>query len=197
MKKRLSSCLDCAIYGAAICVLVNVVIWGARYLEAQQISGGGATQFFHASRLASDFTDGSAVTTLQNTPLVVTFPGSAIAQVYQVDCDLYYSQATNVADNIGVQFSAAPTNAILGGIAATNATAYASGTPPTITTTTATNVISMTPAVTTVLYAHLGGLVEMPSGGLDTTMTVQVAQATAADVIVVKRGSVCRAWQVQ
>lgn len=53
-------------------------------------------------------------------------------------------------------------------------------------------VISMTPAVTTVLYAHLGGTAEIAASGLDTQMNVLVSQATAANVVVVKRGSICR-----
>ena len=160
---------------------------------AQQPSGLQNFAFLHVAKQASDFTDGNGVTTLQNIPgLAITLPAQS-AVTYQVDCDIFYSQATNVADNFGVQFTGnAPTNSEFGGFAFTNATAIAAGTPANVTNTTATNVVTMTPAVTTVLYAHLGGAVEMAGQATDTILNIQVAQSTAADVIVIKRDSVCR-----
>jgi hypothetical protein len=160
----------------------------------------------HAMRLSADCTDGTGGTTLQN-PCAnvttnagpqITFWANPSAQVYYLDCDLGYSQATVVADAYGVQFvGTAPTSTELGGVMATNATTFAAGTPAIITTTTATNVIAGTPAVTTTLYAHIGGTVEIPATNQDIVMNLLVSQATAANVVVTKRGSICRWWAVQ
>jgi len=173
-------------------------------LFAQAGQGVNGSAFFRSARFPADCTDGNAVTTLQSPCGTtagpgpqLTFPSSPAAQTYYVDCDLGYSQATNVADAYGVQFNVAPTSTELGGVMATNATTFASGTPAIITTTTATNVIAGTPAVTTVLYAHIGGTVEIPSSGQDTVLSLLVSQATAANVVVTKRGSICRTWAVQ
>jgi hypothetical protein len=155
-----------------------------------QLPGYREWDNLHMVYVRADWTDGSGGTTLQAIPdLTFSLPGGQTGP-FKIDCDLYYSQATNVADNFGVKFSSNPTNAEFGGIAATNATAFAAGTPANITNTTATNVITMTPAVTTVLYAHIGGLVEN-AGTTDNVVNIMVAQSTAADVIVVKRGSAC------
>jgi hypothetical protein len=46
--------------------------------------------------------------------------------------------------------------------------------------------------VTTVLYAHIGGSVDIAGQATDTILNILVSQSTAADVIVIKRNSVCR-----
>lgn len=145
----------------------------------------------HMAYLNADFTDANA-SGLQNIPRLTFALPALQTGPFKIDCDLFYSQATVVADTFGIQFSNSPTNAQIGGIAATNATAFAAGTPATITNVTATTVVSFTPAVTTVLYAHIGGLVEQASNATDTTVNVSVSQGTAANVIVIKRGSACQ-----
>lgn len=159
-----------------------------------QAPGSVSSANIHTATLAADFTDGGGVTTLQTIPgLSLTLPAGAAAS-YQIDCEIGYSQATVVADGLGIQFTGvSPTNALVGGVAATNATAYASGTPATITNTTAATVVTMTPAVTTVLWAHLGGSATIPNSGQDIVVNVMVSQSTAANVVVIKRNSVCRA----
>lgn len=161
-------------------------------LHAQQ-TGYQNWAFIHTVKVPADYTDLTAATALQSIPaLVMTFPSSTAA-TYQVDCDLFYSQATVVADGFGMGFLGnSPTNSEFGGFAFTNATAVAAGTPANITNLTATAVVTMTPAVTTVLYAHMGGTAEIASNATDTTLTAQVSQSTAANAIVIKRGSVCR-----
>lgn len=179
--------------------------WLERVLFAQTPSGFGNGYFFRSARLAADCTDGTGGTTLQNPCLNVTtnagpqlaLPANPSAQAYYLDCDVWYSQATNVADTYGVTIVPAPTSAQMGGWAMTNATTIAAGTPGTITSTTATSVVTFTPAVTTVLDAHLAGLIEVPAAGQDTIVSLLVSQATAANVVVTKRGSICRAWAVQ
>jgi hypothetical protein len=170
-----------------------------------QSNGALNVIYMHATRLTADCTDGGGVTTLQNPCAAVTtnagpqvgFPANPTSQAYYLDCDLWYSQATAVADSYGVQFSSSPTNAQIGGWAFTNATALAAGTPATITNTTATAAITFTPAVATVLDAHMAGLIEIPATNQDVNMSILVSQATAANVIVTKRGSVCRWWALQ
>lgn len=188
MKRTLLTLLTLAALLAGLAV-------GQHRVQAQ---AAGAVNWsnIHTFRLAADFTDGGAVTTAQNIPGLTLTLSAGQAGTYQIDCDLFYSQATVVADTFALQFSIAPTNGQFGGIAATNATAYASGTPATITSTASATVVAFTPAVTTVLYAHLGGSVDIPNNGTDTLVNVQVSQATAANVVVIKRNSACRVSQM-
>lgn len=153
--------------------------------------GVTAPGYAHQYKLTADFTDGSGVTTAQNIPALAFPLPAGVAQTYYIECRLAYSQATVVADTFAIQFSNAPTAEMIGGVAATNATAFAAGTPNTTVDTATHTVVAMTPAVTTVLYAVLGGWVEMPSTTTDTTVNIQVSQATAANVVVIKRDSGC------
>jgi hypothetical protein len=164
--------------------------------HAQQ-GGYGGWQNIHMAHVTADWTDGSGVTTLQNIPaLQLSLPANQTGNFW-IDCTLAFSQATNVADNFGVQFGVAPTNSLWSGLANTNGTtAYASGTPATISGTSATNVIAFTPSVTTVLVARMWGFVEEALNGQDNIINFSVAQSTAADVIVVKRDSACMAHSV-
>ncbi len=163
-------------------------------VASAQIEGqNGANGVFLQQKVAADFTDGSAVTTAQNIPALQFNIPSVPATTFQISCELNYSQATNVADTFAVQFSVAPTAEAIGGFAATNATAYASGTPNPTADTASHTVIAMTPAVTTVLYAHIGGSFEL-AANTPTTLNIQVSQSTAADVIVIKRDSICSIW---
>jgi hypothetical protein len=57
-------------------------------------------------------------------------------------------------------------------------------------TTTPTAVVTFQPAVTTVLGATLDGTLETAGGGA-ATFNVYVLNGTAANVIVIKRGSYC------
>ncbi len=157
---------------------------------AQAVGYQGANNV-HIAFVNADFTDGSGVTTLQNIPrLQFALPASQ-GVAFKIDCDLFYSQATNVADSFGIQFSNSPTNAEFGGWMFTNATAIAAGPAANITNATATAVLTGTPAVSTVLDAHMGGITEQASNTTDTTVNISVSQTTAANVIVVRRGSAC------
>ena len=160
-------------------------------LASAQGTGTVSAIYAHQYKLTADFTDGSGVTTAQNIPALAFYLPANLAQTYHIDCDLAFSQATVVADTFAMQFSTAPTASNFGGIAATNATAFAAGTPAAISGTSSATVVAFTPAVTTVLYAHIGGYVELPSAAADTLVNIQVAQSTAANVIVIKRDSGC------
>jgi len=159
-------------------------------LSAQSVGYTGWNNV-HSAYTRADFTDGNGVTTLQNIPGLLFYLPANQAVTYRIDCDLEYSQATNVADSFGVTFGISPTNTELWGFMATNATAFASLTPVNITSTAATTVVTGTPAVTTVLGARITGYIENAGNATDNSVQIGVAQATAADVIVVKRDSGC------
>lgn len=144
----------------------------------------------HQYKLGADFTDANA-SGAQNIPALTFYLPAGIAQTYHIDCDINFSQATAAADSFNVQFSTAPTAVAIGGIAATNATAFAAGTPNATVDTATHVVVAFTPAVATVLYAHIGGYVEVASGAADVLVNIQVVQGTAANVIVIKRDSGC------
>ena len=89
----------------------------------------------------------------------------------------------------------APANLSATGLALTNTGAAAPQTTGVLTglaTTTPTAVVTFTPAVTTVLRAELDGTVEAGAGS--STFNIYVLNGTAANVIVVKRGSYCTVW---
>lgn len=152
----------------------------------------------HSMYVRADFTDANA-SGAQSILLGATNSGANmafylpanVAAVWRIDCDFAYSQATVVADSFGVTFSNAPTNTMLWGEMATNVTAFASITPVNITVNTNTTIVTGTPAVTTVLGAHIWGYVEMPSTATPTSVQWTITQSTAANVIVIKRDSGC------
>ena len=117
---------------------------------------------------------------------------SAQALNVPFQCHLAYSQATAaVADSFGIQATVAPTNIFATGQVFTNTTAFTAGNLPTLSSTTATNIVTGTPsAITTVWNAELSGFVENPSTTAN-TINIMVKTATAADAVTVKRGSFC------
>jgi hypothetical protein len=159
-------------------------------------ASGNTPSTFGSNRyaVASDFTT-AANTNLQTiTGLSWTLPASTALNV-PFQCHLAYSQATaNVADSFGIQATVAPTNIFASGEMWTNTTAtfVTPGVLPTLSSTTATAVVTATPAaaVTTVLNADLNGFIENPSTTAN-TINIMVKTATAADVVTVKRGSFC------
>jgi hypothetical protein len=142
----------------------------------------------------SDFTSANSAALQAITGL--SFPLGSTAQVFTFHCALMYSQATNVAgDQFGVGvITTAPTNVNVTGVAYTNTGATAAapftGQLNALASTTPTAVVTFQPAVTSVLRAELDGTIETAGGGA-ATFNVYVLNGTAADVIVVKRGSYC------
>src|SRR5205085_801091 len=109
-------------------------------------------------------------------------------------CIFAYSQATAaVADAFGIQSATiSPTNIMATGTMWTCATAFTAGNLPTLTTTTATNVVSATPsAITTIWNASMDALIENPSNASANVINIMVKTGTAGDVVTVKRGSFC------
>lgn len=175
-----------------IIALLAVVLFAvtAHPAFAQQEGQNGAGGFFLQQTVAADFTDANSASA-QNIPaLQFNVPSVNQALVWTLNCELGYSQATAAADSFNVQFSVAPSAQMIGGIMATNATAYASGTPNSTSDTSTHVVVTGTPAVTSVLYAHVGGSFKM-AANTPTVLNIQVLQGTGANVIVIKALSTC------
>ena len=144
---------------------------------------------------AADFTTSGVGTALEAiTGLTFTVPANT-ALIIPFSCKLIYSQA--VANDVvafGVQTATvSPTNISAEGIIYTNTTASTEGNLPTLTTTTATAVVSATPAATATNYiALVSGLYDAPSNASSTAFKLLVSTATAADLVTVRKGSYCR-----
>jgi hypothetical protein len=136
----------------------------------------------------------AANTNLQTiTGLSFTFPASQALNA-NIDCDLTYSQQTAaVADAFGFQDAAvAPTNLEATGFVQTGATTWVDSTLTASATTTATNIVAMTPsAITTIWHAKLHIGVEHPSNASSSLFSVMAKTGTAADTLTVFRGSGC------
>jgi hypothetical protein len=144
-------------------------------------------------RVTADFTDASATTLQAITGLSFTFPAN-LALNAKIDCDILYNQTVGaVSDAWGVQdVTVAPTNVEATGFTQTAATTWSEQQLLTLATTTATNIGTFTPsAITTVWHAQLHSLVEHPSNASTSVFQIMVSQSTAADLMVIKRGSSC------
>jgi hypothetical protein len=149
----------------------------------------GTNQF---AQLTADFTTGSGTTALQAiTGLALNLDGSGQTAPY--NCILMFSQATPVADAIGIGDSVAPTRLDADAWVNTSATATTFGNLANLTTTTPTAITTATPTVSTVLGIELGGIV-VQTAGTPGVIQFYMSQATAANVIVVKAGSFCRLY---
>lgn len=110
-------------------------------------------------------------------------------------CHLMYSQATPSAnDQFGVaSLTTAPTNLVADAEVYTNITAVFYGYPGNISVNTPVAILAFTPAVTNVLSADIHGTIETAGGGAS-TLQFYVTNGTAADVIVIQRGSYCQLY---
>jgi hypothetical protein len=140
----------------------------------------------------SDFTSANSAALQAITGL--SFPLGSTAQVFTFHCALKYSQATpSAGDQFGVGvITTAPTNVSAGAEVWQNTTQGTSipGTLDGLATTTPTAVVTFTPAVTSIMRATMDGTIETAGGGA-ATFNVYVLNGTAANVMVVKRGSEC------
>jgi hypothetical protein len=148
--------------------------------------------------LTASFTDSSSSSNLQAiTGLSFTIP-AGVAQIVPINCNLAWTQATQVSDSFGIQDSVAPTSIDGFGIMSTAGTgsspAIATGFISGLNTTTATAIVTGTPTVSTANYVNLNFTVQQPSGSSAATIQLMVKQSTAADVIVVLKGSNCTLW---
>lgn len=142
--------------------------------------------------LTGDFTSANASGLQVITGLSFTLPNAA--NNFGFECNIKYSQATPSAnDQFGVaSLTTAPTNLTADASPLfTNVSAVAYGDSGNISNTTPTAIITFTPAVTNVLGVTLRGTIETAGGGAS-TLQFYVTNGTAANVIVIKRGSYCR-----
>lgn len=154
-------------------------------------AAGYVTAGLNTIRVASDFTT-AANTSLQTiTGLTWNLP-TAVAK-YSFHCALSYSQATaNVAVAFGIQSATqATTNIFANGQIQTNTTAFSASTLATLASTTATNIVSATPAaIATNFTAYLDGTIEEPAG-TGNAINIMVSTANSGDLVTVLRGSYC------
>jgi len=147
------------------------------------------------SAVATDFTTSGVGTALEPiTGLSMTVPAST-ALVVPFSCKIIYSQAVgNAAVAIGVQsVTVSPNNITAEGILYTDATASTEGSLATLASTTATAVVSASPAATATNYvALLSGLLDAPSNASSSVFRILVSTATAADLVTIRKSSYCR-----
>lgn len=145
-------------------------------------------------RVNADFTTAANTNFQTPTGMTITLPAStALNMAY--DCHWSYSQVVAAADSFGIQSATiAPTSIMGTATMGTSATAGTSGTLLALTTTTATAIVSATPTAATNLILDMHGMVENPSNVSTNVINFMVKQGTAADVIVVKRGSWCKVF---
>jgi hypothetical protein len=144
--------------------------------------------------LNADFTSANAAGLQAITGLSCAFPNFATNPNVSFQCNLMYSQATNVAgDQFGVSLSNTLTNFNAWGRVDTNtgpATPYTTGTALAIAASTPTAVVTFQPANTGLNQAQINGTIEI--NGTTGTFQLYVTNGTAANVIVVKRSSYCQ-----
>lgn len=153
--------------------------------------GVSQTNFNTKRLIGSDFTTANNTNLQTITGLSWTFP--AVAANYSFHCSLLFSQATAaVADQFGIQVATnAPTNVAAVGEVFPSATTQTVGTLATLSTTTATPIVTFTPsAITTVFGGSIDGTFELPASA--NTVNIMVQTSAGADAVTVKRGSYCQ-----
>lgn len=191
----------------AVTVDQTLTVTGATSLSSTLTVTGAATFNGIATfngQIADDanvFNVASDFTTANNTSLQVITGLSWVlqanlAQNVPFHCSIAYSQATaNAAVAFGIQSATiSPTNIFASGREFTSATAATQGVLATLSSTTATNIVSATPSATATNFSvELDGYIENPSGSAN-TINILVSTATGADAVTIKRGSWCRIW---
>lgn len=151
----------------------------------------GVAQIFN---VATDFTTANNTSLQAITGLSWTVPASTVMNI-PFSCHLSYSQATAaVAVSFGIQdVSVAPTNLLATGHQQTDTTVFTGGTLAALASTTATAIVSATPAATTTKYTiDLNGFIEQPSNAMTSAINIMVKTATGGDAVTIYRGSFCR-----
>jgi len=145
--------------------------------------------------VATDFTTSGVGTALEAiTGLTWTIPASTAINM-PFSCKLIYSQAVaNAAVAFGIQdVTVSPTNIAGMGVIYTNTTASTEGALAGLNSTTATAIVSASPAATaTDFVALVSGFIEAPSNASSSAINIMVSTATAADLVTIRRGSMCQ-----
>jgi hypothetical protein len=148
----------------------------------------------NVARVTADFTDASSTALQAITGLTWTFPRNT-ATNSPFECHIQYDQTVGTATvAFGIQsVTISPTNISAQGQLYTAAGAVSQGNLQTLTTTTATNIVTGTPSATTTIFnADLFGMLELPSNASANVVNIMVSQSTGADLVVIKRGSYCK-----
>lgn len=124
------------------------------------------------------------------TGLSFTFAAN-VAINASIDCDLVYNQQTAaVADAFGFTDANGATYHTTQGSVQTAAGVYTDGN--TTGTVSPINIVAFTPsAITTLWNAHLHLMIEQPSSGLSSLLSIQALTGNASDSITIKRDSKC------
>lgn len=148
-----------------------------------------------AVAVASNFiTSGSGTALEPITGLSLTIPVTTALNI-PISCHFVYSQAVaNVAVAFGIQdVTVSPSNIAAQAVMYTSATASTAGSVVALASTTATVIVSATPAATATNYiANIHAYVEAPSNASSSVVRFSVSTATAADLVTVYRGSFCQ-----
>lgn len=173
---------------------------GANLLSASNGSANNSGGLLHTGSdvfVASNFTT-AANTSLQTiTGLSWTVPSTVNAIGFSFTCHLVYSQATaTAAVAFGIQAATtAPSNIFARGLQQNSTTTpffAAPGILATLTTTTATNIVSATPGVIGTNYTvDLSGTIENPAT-TPNVFNIMTSTATSGDAVTVLRGSYCQ-----
>lgn len=162
-------------------------------LNAGKLTLTGLIKAANTVRVATNFT--TAANTNLQTITGLTWNLPAVATSYSFHCALSYSQGTaNAAVAFGIQAATnAPTNIFANGtqqITVGPPATTVTGTLATLSTTTATAIVTGTPGATATNYvAELDGTIENPASV--NVINIMTSTATAADAVTVLRGSYC------
>jgi hypothetical protein len=169
-------------------VVLLLLLTAQTYIPATPVQAG------RKAFVTTDFTDANASGLQAITGL--TFNLSTVAQSFVFHCSLRYSQATaSASDQFGVGvITTAPISVNVFSSTYTNvgaASPVTTGVLSLLNTSTPTSVVTFTPgASATIFGAYLDGTVETTGGGTS-TFNIYVTNGTAANVIIIKRGSYC------
>ena len=182
------------IYGNAIFGNVTNPFNPVSYSNISGRAIAGIDEFLQASNTQSLNSDVAITATTPGT-VVFTWGSLPLSAIYSFHCGILYSQATAVAANgIAVQgANASPVRLdAWGKMDTSNAYAGSAGSALSITSTTATSVVTATPGLTSTVYqASLDGTIQANNLNA-TTLNVLVFTGNGADVVTVKAGSYCR-----
>jgi len=180
----------------AVALLICLALAAVPMLRAQSVAIAPPNYFVTTTStffVSTNFVTANNTTLQTITGLTFTLPSNTALTV-PIHCSLAYSQATaNAAVAFGIQSATiSPTSIQAQGVEQTAVTAFTGG-QVTITNTTATNIVSATPAATaTNFVVTLDGLIQNPSNASTNAINILTSTAAGADAVTVLAGSFCR-----
>jgi hypothetical protein len=169
----------------------------ASYKQTDVCASSNCTLTYHPVPLTltvtADFITAANTNLQAITGLTFTNPANT-ALISKWDCDIQYNQQTAaVADAFGIQdVTIAPNEIDASGFVQTAATTWVDSVLNALASTTATNIVAMTPsAITTIWHAQIRATVDHPSNASSSVIQLMVKTGTSGDTVTVKRGSAC------